>query len=67
MSRDYSIEYLRLYGENLPDRGGEGQLVSYYETTVAFIDAVAANFNENKSVISIDDYDAPPMPDAEVK
>ncbi len=66
-ARNYAIEYLHLYGENLPDRGGEGQLVSYYETTVVFIDAVAANFSDNKKVIATDDYDAPPMPDAEVK
>ena len=66
-SRNYAIEYLHLYGENLPDRGGEGQLVSYYETTVAFIDAVTANFSDSKTVVMADDYDAPPMPDAEVK
>ena len=66
-ARNYAIEYLHLYGENLPDRGGEGQLVSYYETTVAFIDAVAANFSDHKTVVMTDDYDAPPMPDAEVK
>ena len=26
-AKDYAEQYLHLYGENLPDRGGEGQLV----------------------------------------
>jgi len=63
----YAMQYLHVYGELLPDRGGEGHLISYYETTVAFIRAVAANF-KNASVDLHDDvYDAPPMPDADVK
>ena len=66
-SRDYAMQYLHLYGEMLPDRGCEGQLVSYYATTLVFIDSVGANFNKNISVSIIEEYDAPPMPDAEVK
>ncbi|MBO4939539.1 MAG: hypothetical protein J6D30_00735 [Clostridia bacterium] len=66
-SRNYAEEYLHLYGELLPDRGCEGQLVSYYHTTIAFIDAVAATFIEDKKVLTEEDYDAPPMPDAKAK
>ena len=65
-SRGYAEEYLVLYGEILPDRGCQGQLVSYYETMLVYIDAVAANF-KGISVLYEDDYDAPPMPDAEVR
>ena len=66
-SRNFALQYLHLYGEMLPDRGCEGQLVSYYATTLVFIDAVGANFNKNISVSLVEEYDAPPMPDAEVK
>ena len=66
-SRKYALEYLHQYGEILADRGCEGQLVSYYATILVFIDAVASNFNEDISVILNDEYDAPPMPDEEVK
>lgn len=62
-----TAEYMHLYGEVLPDRGGEGQLVSYAVTTPVFIDAVAANFNDSIAVFHADTYDAPPMPDAEVR
>lgn len=65
-SRRLAMDYLHLYGEILPDRGGEGHLVSYYETTVAFIDAVAANFTGKGNSVIDDEYDAPPMPDAQV-
>ena len=58
--------YLDLYGEILPDRGGEGQLISYYVTTVAFIHAVAATFRDEK-IQQDAQYDAPPLPDANVK
>jgi hypothetical protein len=58
--------YLDLYGELLPDRGGEGQLISYYETTVAYIRAVAASFR-NIEICEAEQYDAPPMPDESVK
>ena len=66
-SRNYALDYLHKYGEILPDRGCEGQLVSYYATVLVFIDAVGANFNKNISVLEVEEYDAPPMPDAEVK
>ena len=62
-----TTQYMHLYGEVLPDRGGEGQLVSYAVTTPVFIDAVAANFNDSIAVFHADTYDAPPMPDAEVR
>lgn len=65
-SRDYAEQYLALYGEMLPDRGCQGQLVSYNETTPVFIDAVAANF-KGALVSDLEDYDAPPMPDEEAK
>ena len=60
-------EYLRVYGEMKPDRGTEGHLISYYVTTVAYIRAVAAAFTDAKVETREDDYDAPPMPDAEAK
>ena len=66
-SMSYAIDYLHLYGEVMPDRGAEGQLVSYYDTTITFINAVSENFGDNKSVVFTNDYDAPPMPDAQVK
>lgn len=66
-ARAYAKEYLHLYGACLPDRGGEGQLVSYAETVPVFINAVAANFERDTVVVQEDVYDAPPMPDAEVR
>ncbi len=66
-AKDLTSQYMHLYGEILPDRGGEGQLVSYAVTTPVFIDAVAANFNDSIAVFQQDTYDAPPMPDAEVR
>lgn len=66
-SRKYALDYLHLYKEMLPDRGGEGQLVSYYATILVFIDAVGATFNTDISLKEIEEYDAPPMPDDKVK
>ena len=66
-SMDAAREYLDLYGEILPDRGGEGQLISYYETAVVYIRAVAATFTKTPVVSDTDTYDAPPMPDADAK
>ena len=66
-AKNLTSQYMHLYGEILPDRGGEGQLVSYAVTTPVFIDAVAANFNDSIAVFQQDTYDAPPMPDAEVR
>ena len=62
-----ACEYLEVYGAMLPDRGGEGQLISYFETSVAYIRAVMAAFDHAETVDASDFYDAPPMPDAEVK
>ena len=66
-SRKTAEAYLHLYGEILPDRGGEGQLASYHETTLVYIDAVAAPFTKSGAVMEKETYDAPPMPDAEAK
>lgn len=66
-AKNLCAQYMHLYGEILPDRGGEGQLVSYAVTAPVFIDAVAANFNDSIAVFHTDTYDAPPMPDAEVR
>ena len=66
-ARRYADAYLSLYGAWLPDRGGEGQLVSYYETIPVFIDAVAAHFREGRDVTLKRAYDAPPLPDVEAK
>lgn len=60
-------EYLRVYGDMLPDRGGEGHIISYHETSVAYIRAVAATFTHAEVDDQADVYDAPPMPDAEAK
>ena len=65
-SMDDALEYLKVYGDLLPDRGGEGQLISYYETTIAYLRAVAATFTKAKIRLA-DAYDAPPMPDADAK
>lgn len=65
-SREYALEYLHLYGELMPDRGCEGQLVSYYDTMIVFINSVGSTFNENISVETSEEYDAPPMPDVDV-
>lgn len=65
-SMDDAREYLDVYGELLPDRGGEGQLISYHETAIAYIRAVAATFTKAKVELE-DAYDAPPMPDANAK
>ena len=66
-SRDDAVNYLHLYGEILPDRGGEGQLVSYYETTLVYIDAIIASFAGTGCAVRPAHYDDPPMPDAEAK
>jgi hypothetical protein len=66
-SRKDAEDYLHLYGEILPDRGGEGQLVSYYETTLVYIDAVASALRRTGAVLEKNGYDAPPMPDPEAK
>ena len=66
-SRDDAVHYLHLYGEILPDRGGEGQLVSYYETTLVYIDAIIASFAGTGCDAQPEHYDDPPMPDAEAK
>ena len=66
-SRDDAEAYLHLYGEILPDRGGEGQLVSYYETTLVYIDAVAAPFTRSGAAMAKETYDVPPMPDPEAR
>ena len=66
-SRDDAVRYLHLYGEMLPDRGGEGQLVSYYETTLVYIDAIVASFFGTGGAVAAAHYDDPPMPDADAK
>ena len=66
-AKDLTARYMHLYGEVLPDRGGEGQLVSYAVTTPVFIDAVAAHFDDSIRFVQEETYDAPPMPDAEVR
>lgn len=66
-SRAYANDFIHLYGEMLPDRGGEGLVVSYCETVPVFIDAVASHFVNDIDVSLTDTYDAPPPPDAESK
>ena len=66
-SRDYAMEYLALYGDTMADRGVEGHLLSYYGTTVKFIDAVSTTFNGGKTMDFGNEYDAPPMPDPEAR
>ncbi|MBR4204261.1 MAG: hypothetical protein IKQ92_02150 [Clostridia bacterium] len=69
-SRDDAEEYLALYGALLPDRGGEGQLASYHETTLVYIDAIASSFGLDKGRIKAAPravYDEPPMPDPDAR
>lgn len=66
-SRDDAEAYLHLYGEIIPDRGGEGQLASYSETTLVYIDAVSAPFLKSGATIEKETYDSPPMPDPEAR
>ncbi len=66
-ARGYANAYVAHYGALLPDRGGEGQLVSYCETIPVFIDAVAAHFRYGSDVVVQMAYDAPPLPDVEAK
>ena len=66
-SMNAAQEYLRVYGSMLPDRGGEGQIISYYETSVAYIRAVSAAFTHTTVEEGTEVYDAPPMPDADAK
>ncbi|MCR4905389.1 MAG: hypothetical protein K6A33_04850 [Clostridiales bacterium] len=66
-SRGDAEAYLHLYGELLPDRGGEGQLVSYYETTLVYIDAIAAAFAGAEADRKREVFDEPPMPDPEAR
>ncbi|MBQ3637899.1 MAG: hypothetical protein II953_06005, partial [Clostridia bacterium] len=66
-SRRDAEAYLALYGSLLPDRGGEGQLVSYYETTLVYIDAVAAGFRGAEIAPDREVFDEPPMPDPEAR
>lgn len=66
-SMNAAREYLDVYGSMLPDRGGEGHIISYYETSVAYIRAVAAAFTNTEVSAQTNVYDAPPMPDADAK
>ena len=66
-SRRDAEAYLALYGSLLPDRGGEGQLVSYYETTLVYIDAVAAGVRGAEIAPDREVFDEPPMPDPEAR
>jgi len=61
-SRKYAQDFIHLYGEILPDRGGEGLIVSYCETTPVYIEAVASTFDKDAVVKQIDSSDAPPPP-----
>ena len=57
-------EYIKVYGQLLPDRGGEGQVISYYQIVLRFVDAIESHFH-GKEFETTDGYDAPPLPDAE--
>ncbi|MBE6695428.1 MAG: hypothetical protein E7587_03145 [Ruminococcaceae bacterium] len=66
-ARDLASAYLHLYGERLPDRGGEGLLASYTETVPVFINAVSATFEQKAPDTREESYDSPPMPDANAR
>lgn len=66
-ARDNAVAYLHQYGEIIPDRGVEGQLVSYYETTLVYIDAIIAGFAGTGCDATSTHYDDPPMPDVNAK
>lgn len=65
-AHQYAQEYIHLYGEMLPDRGCEGLIVSYCETTPVFIDALAAYVTGSTNVLENDTFDAPPSPDDDI-
>lgn len=66
-SHAYAQQYIHLYGEMLPDRGCQGLVVSYYETTPVFIDVVAGHFDDSIEKAEREVFDAPPSPDTEAK
>jgi len=67
-ARSYAEEYVRLYSELMPDRGVEGQIASFCETTLVYIDEVAATFEKNRGESSeMTFFDLPPMPSEEGK
>ncbi|MBQ7596057.1 MAG: hypothetical protein IJU45_05280 [Clostridia bacterium] len=66
-SRAEAMAALHLYGEMLPDRGCEGQMVSYYETVPVYIDEIIRSLKGSKFVSRQGDRDEPPMPDTDAR
>ena len=67
-SRQYAQDYILTYGEIMPDRGAEGLIASFCETTLVYLDEVAATFEgRNAGSGEMEFYDLPPMPSEEGK
>ncbi len=57
-------DYMRLHAENMPDRGCEGTLISYYHTLPQVIKRIQSLCLHGKAAFDeIRSYDAPPLPD----
>ena len=65
-SLGYAQAYIDRYGELTPDRGCQGNIISYVETTPVFVRAVASNFTGEAAQASVQSFDAPPSPDTAV-
>jgi len=61
----YAKKYVSTYAEILPDRGGEGQIVSYVETVPVYTKELFKPFIDDIETAGIvDEFDAPPLPDS---
>ena len=58
----YADEYLRHYSERMPDRGGEGQVVSYEQTIPRYIDTRRSYYLGLAVEAEAASHDAPPPP-----
>lgn len=64
-ARRYAQEYILVYGEIMPDRGAEGLIASFCETTLVYLDEVAAAFDGSEGRGEMEFFDMPPMPSEE--
>lgn len=62
----HAQDYINLYGALMPDRGCQGNLISYVETTPVFIRIVASHFFGSGAADQTLSFDAPSSPDTEV-
>lgn len=59
----YAMEYIRLYGELLPDRGNEGMIASHCETGMRFFEKVEEGILGQIQAKDFESFDVPPAPD----